>query len=151
MIAENNWKGAEFFICGPQPMMDVVSGGLNSAGITKSSIHMESFEAGKTSPKEIIDQSGSVETATVMITLDGEEHEVQVEKNKGILEAALDAGIDMPYSCQSGVCTACRGLCSEGEISTDDAEGLSPEEMEEGYRLLCVGKPVSDKIVVEVG
>ena len=74
-----------------------------------------------------------------------------MEKNKGILEAALDAGIDMPYSCQSGVCTACRGLCSEGEISTDDAEGLSPEEMEEGYRLLCVGKPVSDKIVVEVG
>ena len=81
----------------------------------------------------------------------GQEHVIQVPGNTTILDAGLDNDLDMPYSCQSGLCTACRGKCLEGEISLDDAEGISKEEIEEGYRLLCVGKPKSEKIRVEIG
>ena len=91
------------------------------------------------------------EASNVTIILDGEEHLVPVSKNVSILETALDAGLDMPYSCQSGLCTACRGKCIEGDISSDDAEGLSQDELNDGYRLLCIGKPLSDNIKVEVG
>ena len=154
LINEHELSNSEFFICGPQPMMDVTIEGLKSASISPAMIRMESFEAGKTSPKEIIadKESNEVDDASqVTILLEGEEYIVPVPMGQGILETALNAGLDMPYSCQSGVCTACRGKCSEGEISTDDAEGLSDEEIEEGYRLLCVGKPMSTEVRVEIG
>lgn len=154
LINEHELANSEFFICGPQPMMDVSMEGLKLANISDAMIHMESFEAGKTSPKEIIadnEPKGVTGASQVTILLEGEEYVVPVPMGQGILETALDAGLDMPYSCQSGVCTACRGKCSEGEISTDEAEGLSDEEIEEGYRLLCVGKPMSAEIKVEVG
>jgi len=151
LVHANELNSSEFFICGPQPMMDVVSEGLKMAGIEDSMINMESFEAGKTSPKEIIATDEPKGASQVTILLEGEEHKISVPMDQGILETALDAGLDMPYSCQSGVCTACRGKCHEGEISTNDAEGLSDEELAEGYRLLCVGKPMSGEVRVEVG
>ena len=132
-------------------MMDVVSEGLKSVGIAEVAIRMESFEAGKTSPKEIIASDEPKSASQVTILLEGEEYVVSVPMDKGILETALDAGLDMPYSCQSGVCTACRGKCHEGEITTDEVEGLSDEELEEGYRLLCIGKPMTAEIRVEIG
>ena len=143
-------SNSEFYICGPQPMMDVVSSGLDKFGISKDSIRMESFEAGKTSPEEIIDKSAGSESE-VTILLDGEEYSITVQKNASILDTALDNDLDMPYSCQSGLCTACRGKCVEGQISIDEAEGLSQDELDEGYVLTCVGKPLSDRIRVEMG
>lgn len=140
----------EYYICGPQPMMDITFDGLSATGVAKDQIRMESFEAGKTSPKEIIATSADG-NSEVTILLDGEEHLVSVKKNASILDTALAADIDMPYSCQSGLCTACRGKCIEGEISTDEAEGLSQEELDEGYVLTCVGKPITDQVKVEIG
>ncbi len=140
----------EFYICGPQPMMDIAFFGLEEKGFSKSQIRMESFEAGKTSPKEII-ATGDGGKSEVTILLDGEEHLVTVKKSASILDTALEADLDMPYSCQSGLCTACRGKCLEGEISTDEAEGLSQEELDEGYVLTCVGKPLTDQVKVEIG
>ncbi len=138
----------EFYICGPQPMMDVVSEGLKEQGFTK--IRVESFESGKTSPT--LDSNGaSTGDSEVTIILDGEEHTIQVSKGASILDTALDQDIDMPYSCQSGLCTACRGKCLEGEVSLDEAEGLSQDELDEGFVLTCVGKPVSDTVKIEMG
>jgi len=154
MIAEINGKlgtndSTEFYICGPQPLMDIVQNSLSTSGFDDSKIKMESFEAGKTSPKSIIAQDAT--ESEVSISLDGEDYSITVKRSDNILDAALDKDLDMPYSCQSGLCTACRGKCIEGEISIDEAEGLSQDELDEGYVLLCVGKPLSDKIRVEVG
>ncbi|MEQ9403045.1 MAG: ferredoxin--NADP reductase [Cyclobacteriaceae bacterium] len=138
----------EFFICGPQPMMDVTTEGLNALGFPSANIRVESFEAGKSSPSDKkTDGSGSI----VTILLDGEEHTITVKKGMSVLDAALKKDMDMPYSCQSGLCTACRGKCLEGEISIDEAEGLSQEELDEGYVLTCVGKPMTEKVTVEIG
>lgn len=141
---------SEFYICGPQPMMDVVSAGLKQFGVADESIRMESFEAGKTSPSEIIDK-GATSESEVTILLDGEEYALTVKKSASILDTALDNDLDMPYSCQSGLCTACRGKCTEGQISIDEAEGLSQDELDEGYVLTCVGKPLTDRVKVEMG
>lgn len=142
-------KDTEVFICGPQPMMDVVAQGLKLADVQDEQIKMESFEAGKTSPQEIIAEEGNSSEVTVI--LEGETYGITVDKGRAILEIGLENGLDMPYSCQSGLCTACRGKCLEGEISIDEAEGLSQEELDEGYVLLCVGKALSDKVKVEIG
>lgn len=146
---------SQFYICGPEPMMKIASEGLSQIGIKSDQIRMESFEAGKTSPKEIIAEengtASSSKTSEVTILMDGEEHMIHVPMNEHILEVGLNQDLDMPYSCQSGLCTACRGKCLEGEISLDEAEGISQDEIDEGYRLLCVGKPLTDKIKVEIG
>ncbi|GAB4252794.1 MAG: phenylacetate-CoA oxygenase/reductase subunit PaaK [Ekhidna sp.] len=139
----------EFYICGPEPMMNIVSSGLEKAGFSKSKIMMESFEAGKTSPSEIIDTENSESEVTII--LDGEEYSITVKKNASILDTALDKELDMPYSCQSGLCTACRGKCVEGQVSIDEAEGLSQDELENNYVLTCVGKPLSDRVKIEMG
>lgn len=144
----------EFFLCGPEPMMRVVHEGLKQIGIRDEKIRKESFEAGKTSPSDILGdpaKAKSFEICEVTIILDGEEHTIQVASDTPILEAGLENGLDMPYSCQSGLCTACRGKCLEGEIGLEEAEGLSQDEIDEGFRLLCVGKPKASKVKVEVG
>jgi len=152
IVEKSTFEFPECYICGPQPMMDIVEEGLLGAGIRKESIRMESFEAGKTAPDtHTPDDKGSVSASEVTILMDGEEHVISVPSDQSILDAGLDNDLDMPYSCQSGLCTACRGKCLEGEISIEDAEGLSQEEIEEGYRLLCIGKPQSDKVKVEIG
>ncbi len=150
LVGDKGLTDGEFYVCGPQPMMDVVKQGLELAGVPNDNIRIESFEAGKTSPKEIIAEENG-QGSEVTILLDGEEFVISVPKDQPILETGLDAGLDMPYSCQSGLCTACRGKCLEGEITTDEVEGLSEEELDEGYRLLCIGKPAADKIKVEIG
>ncbi len=153
LVDESGFQHPECYICGPAPMMNVIDEGLQIAGISKEKIRMESFEAGKTSPniEEGEEKEKPGASSEVTILMDGEEHVIQVKSDQSILDAGLDNDLDMPYSCQSGLCTACRGKCLEGEISLEEAEGLSQDEIDEGYRLLCIGKPTSEKVVVEVG
>jgi ring-1,2-phenylacetyl-CoA epoxidase subunit PaaE len=145
-------RETEYYICGPGPMMDLVTDTLHQRQVAEDKIVLESFEAGKTSPKEIIaEEEDGPETSEVTIILDDETHVLQMDTSTPVLEQGLDQDLDMPYSCQSGLCTACRGKCLEGDISTDDAEGLSQEELDEGYRLLCIGRPLTQKVKVEIG
>lgn len=150
VVETNNLSGAEYYLCGPQPMMDATMEGLKLAGISSDAIRMESFVVGKTSPN-LEEKQDANSASQVTILLDGDEFVIPVKMNQCILETGLAQGLDMPYSCQSGLCTACRGKCLEGEISIDDAEGLSQEELDEGYRLLCVGKPLTPTVKVEIG
>ncbi|MFT6856312.1 MAG: ring-1,2-phenylacetyl-CoA epoxidase subunit PaaE [Cyclobacteriaceae bacterium] len=143
---------AEHYICGPEPMMNVVLNGLDKLNIASELIKKESFEAGKKTSEPATDEKPKKLTSSmVTIELDGEEHTIEVAANESILDAGLDKDLDMPYSCQSGLCTACRGKCVEGKISLDDAEGISQDEIDEGYVLLCVGKPLTEKVKVIVG
>ncbi len=71
---------------------------------------------------------------------------LEVPANKSILEAAEEAGLDLPYQCRMGVCGVCSGLCAEvdGEVEQTEGMFLSNSEKEEGYVLTCVAKPRSD-------
>lgn len=151
--AENDaYDLVEYYTCGPQPMMDIVMDTCKELGIADEHKHMESFVAGNTSPKDIIvDEEGALAEREVTVILDGEEHKYSVKADSTILETGLDNGIDMPYSCQSGLCTACRGKCLSGKIKMDEEDGLTDQEKDEGYVLLCVGHPLTDDVVVEIG
>jgi ferredoxin len=81
---------------------------------------------------------------TVEISHQGNTQTIQVAENQTILQAAQDAGIDIPFSCSAGVCTTCAAHLSDGEVEQSDGMGLSPELQAEGYALLCVSYPRSN-------
>ncbi len=143
-----------YLMCGPEGMMKNVDTLLAARNIPKEKIFKESFVQGtidKDFKKEEPDQSIEMKTREVTIKYDGEEYKIKVDPDKTILETALDEGIDLPYSCQSGLCTACRGKALSGKVKLDEEEGLSQSERDEGYVLTCVGHPITDDVVIEIG
>lgn len=152
-----NWgiEHSTYLMCGPEGMMKNVDTLLNELSIPRDKIFKESFVQGtidKESKKEtVVAAPGEVKAREVTIRYDGEEYKIMVEPDKSILETALDQGIDLPYSCQSGLCTACRGKALSGQVKLDEEEGLSQSERAEGYVLTCVGHPLTDDVVIEIG
>ncbi len=140
-----------YLMCGPEGMMKNVETMLADLHISPEKIFKESFVAGIIDKPEAAEDDQEIKTREVTVVLDGEEHKFVVEPGTSILETGLDLGIDLPYSCQSGLCTACRCKCLSGKVIMDEEEGLSQKEMEEGYVLICVGHPATDGIVLEVG
>ncbi|HNP94494.1 MAG TPA: ferredoxin--NADP reductase [Cyclobacteriaceae bacterium] len=143
-----------YLMCGPEGMMKNVDTLLAARSIPKEKIFKESFVQGtidKAEKKEEPASDGEVKAREVTIRYDGEEYKIMVEPGKAILETALDQGIDLPYSCQSGLCTACRGKALSGKVKLDEEEGLSQSERDEGYVLTCVGHPMTDDVVIEIG
>jgi ring-1,2-phenylacetyl-CoA epoxidase subunit PaaE len=144
-----------YLMCGPEGMMKNVQTLLEARKIPADKIFKESFVQGtidKEAKKEPAAASGTGPRAhEVTVRYDGQEYKFVVEPKRTILETALDNGIDLPYSCQSGLCTACRGKALSGQVKLDEEEGLSQSERAEGYVLTCVGHPMSDDVVIEIG
>ncbi len=85
-------------------------------------------------------------TATVVLHLDGQVHEIQVPSKETILEAALDAGLDPPYSCMAAACTSCMAKLITGEVYMEDSDVLTAQEKTEGYILCCQAQPRSERV-----
>lgn len=154
-LPQRDEEFTEYFLCGPTGMMDIVKDTLENIGIDKRYVHRESFVSKSSNPlnnktQEEQSQSGR-EAHEVTIVLDGDEHNFLVESEETILEAGLDRDIDMPFSCQSGLCTACRGRLLSGQVEMDESEGLSEQEIKDGYVLCCVGHPLTDNVKIEIG
>ena len=84
----------------------------------------------------------------ITLIIDGENINFSMDKDKNILDEALANGIDVPYSCQGGVCTTCMGKLEKGKVIMDDDQMLSDEEINDGLMLTCISKPDSDEIVI---
>lgn len=145
-----------FYICGPTGMMQSVISALEDSGIDKEYIHAEYFsaplteegkqEAAKQSQAESVVASSS-SASEIEITLDGRQHKFSLASaGLSILDAALDAGLDAPFSCKGGVCTTCRAQVSEGEVRMDSNFALTDREVQKGFILTCQSHPVSSKV-----
>ena len=141
---------ADYFICGPEGMMHEALDALKILGVPGDKIHKESFASSAPQESGHIVTSNSIADTEVMVIYQGTEYKFKVPASQSILQAALDQDIDLPYSCQSGLCTACMGKCVSGKVKLDETDALSDKELEKGYVLTCVGHPVTNDVVIEI-
>lgn len=147
----------EVFICGPEGMIESTEAALLAAGVSAERIRTERFTTGDatatrgpraagaatgTAPRQ---RNGAIEL-TVM--LDGRPHVMHMGAQEHVLDAALDAGLDLPWSCRGGVCCTCRAKVLEGEVTMDRNFTLEPWEMEQAFVLSCQARPLTAKVVV---
>ncbi|MER0442297.1 ferredoxin--NADP reductase [Emticicia sp. W12TSBA100-4] len=147
--ADTDFSKDNFYLCGPVGMMEDVIAGLGIYNVSKDRIHRENFHAPmvEDEPQETDE---SLQTQTVKVKYNGDEYEFEVQPHQTILEAALDLDIDLPYSCQAGMCTACMGTCTEGKVKLDEEDGLTEKELKRGLILTCVAHPMSKGVVIEI-
>ncbi len=142
-------ENTEYYMCGPKGYMDMIKSTLALREVDSSKIFSESFTPAAESTASS-QQGSSKKGRTIKVIADGEEHIVKVGSNKKILDAVLDAGIDAPFSCQGGFCTACMSKCTSGKVDMGGNDVLTEEELSKGYILTCVSKPLTDDVVIEV-
>ncbi|XP_042470913.1 ferredoxin, root R-B2-like [Zingiber officinale] len=82
-----------------------------------------------------------------LIDPEGVEHEFEASGDTYILDAAEDAGIELPYSCRAGACSTCAGQMVSGKVDQSDGSFLDETQMEKGYLLTCVSYPKSDVVI----
>ncbi len=141
----------EAFVCGPHAMNDEVEHTLREAGLDADHIHVERFgippEAAATQPQA--PQPGDAATATITVVRDGLTREVAfTPADDSILAAAARAGLDVPYSCRSGVCATCRARLLQGQVRMDRNFALEKDDLAAGFILTCQAHPLTDRVVV---
>ncbi len=125
-------------LCGPEPMMDAAKTCLGARGVKPSQIREERFG----SPHLRGSQADKKhEHALISIRLGDQQKTVTVKAGQTVLEAGLDAGLALPFSCAMGGCGACRVRVVAGTVEMEEPNCLTPEEREGGYALACVGRP----------
>ena len=82
------------------------------------------------------------------VVLDGKTHHLAMRDGEKVLDTALDAGLDLPYSCRGGVCCTCRARVLEGEVEMEKNYTLEQAEIDKGFVLTCQAVPRSQRVVV---
>lgn len=134
-----------FYLCGPEEMIDDVSATLKQYGINTKQIHHELFS---TAEKGLLVEKHDGYTSITVI-LDDEEEVFEMPQTKSILEAALDEGLDPPYSCQGGICSTCIARLKEGKAEMRKNQILTEAEIADGLILTCQAHPTTAKVVVD--
>ncbi len=145
----------EFYICGPEEMIHSLSECLQNQGVSQDKIHFELFTSplgklGASSRKTASANTQPEFDCEVSLTLDGYTYEFTLNsKGKSLLDAAQEAGADVPYACKGGVCCTCKAKLLEGEVDMEVNYGLERDEIEAGFILTCQAHPKTQKVVVD--
>jgi ring-1,2-phenylacetyl-CoA epoxidase subunit PaaE len=141
----------EYFICGPGPMMENVKTTLEGLKIAKEKIHIEYFNAVIDAVnKEENNSLGANVKSKIKVLQYGIETDFELQTSSiSILDAAIEAGVDAPFSCKGAVCCTCRAKVLEGKVKMDANFALTDAEVEEGFILTCQAHPLTEKVVID--
>jgi ring-1,2-phenylacetyl-CoA epoxidase subunit PaaE len=142
------------FVCGPYSMNDEGEAALLAAGVPADRIHIERFGVpvstgafGTPQPPE--HAPGDLPTCQVTVVRDGVTREVPYRESQGsLLDACASAGMDLPFSCKSGVCGTCRAHLESGQVRMARNFALEGYEVEQGFVLTCQSHPVTPEVTL---
>lgn len=138
----------EVLLCGPHAMLEESCGVLREAGIPQDRLHVERFGAPTTDTNPATEITAP-EGARVAVILDGVQRELTLtDPSLSILDAARDAGMDLPFSCRTGVCATCRARVLEGQVKMSRNFALLPSDLRAGIVLTCQAHPLSKRVVI---
>jgi ring-1,2-phenylacetyl-CoA epoxidase subunit PaaE len=145
----------EVFICGPEAMIEATEQALIEAGVPASRVYTERFTSGPAQAAKIQADTdaaplkqAAARDISLTIVLDGKEHELHIGADEHVLDAALEAGLDLPFSCKAGVCCTCRAKVLCGEVVMDKNFTLEADEMAQGYVLSCQARATTKQLTV---
>ncbi|HEY2591220.1 MAG TPA: 2Fe-2S iron-sulfur cluster-binding protein, partial [Steroidobacteraceae bacterium] len=148
-----------FFVCGPDSMVEEVSGALQSLGVERGRIHGEHFvaaepaarRAGAAAAAGATESVASGETQTeVKMRMDGRRRTFTMRRNsETILEGAARAGIELPFSCRAGVCSTCRTRLVRGRVEMRVNYALEDWELEQGFILACQSQALTPELELD--
>jgi len=145
------------YICGPFQMNDEAEAALLAAGVPEERIHIERF--GVASPSgasagevgAVVHEAlpGDAKQARITIVRDGLQREITfTEGQPSILDAASAAGLEVPFSCTSGVCGTCRAKLVAGEVRMERNFALDKNEVAAGFVLTCQAHPLTERVTL---
>jgi ring-1,2-phenylacetyl-CoA epoxidase subunit PaaE len=138
----------EAFICGPGSMLDEIQAALRELGMPAERIHLERFGVQSAGPPHHR-EAGDAPQARVAIVLDGVRREVEFQRDDpSILEAALRAGLELPYSCKGGMCCTCRARVLDGRVRMDKNYSLEKRDLDAGFVLTCQAHPLTERVTL---
>lgn len=145
----------EVFICGPEAMIAATQAALLAAGVPEHRVQTERFATGPAMAAKVqadTDAMSSQRDANrdiaLTVVLDGKAHELAIGAGEHVLDVALEAGLDLPFSCKAGVCCTCRAKVLEGAAEMDKNFTLEAAEMRQGFVLSCQARATTRKLVV---
>ena len=145
VLNKNKIKPNKYFLCGPEKMIDLSKNFLIKKGISENQILFELFK--ETSNKKEINEASN--SGFLNIKYDDVYYKLPLSAEKTILDIALQAKINVPYSCQGGVCCSCIGKITEGKAKMKSNQVLTDEEIREGLILTCQAVSISEKITID--
>lgn len=147
----------EVFVCGPEAMIDAVEAALVEAGVPRERIRSERFTSPRLDGLSAAARAAAIHHAdpeapagevALALTLDGKTHQLAMQRGQRVLDVALAAGLDAPFSCRDGVCCTCRARVLEGSVTMDKNFSLEPDELAQGFVLTCQAHPTSGALAV---
>jgi ring-1,2-phenylacetyl-CoA epoxidase subunit PaaE len=137
-----------FWLCGPFPMIESARDVLRDLGVPDEKVHRELFFVDDVPPPPVEHAEAGIEgpTSRVTVTLDGRTTELNLPRDRPVLDAAQDTRADLPYACKGGVCGTCRAKVVSGEVIMRRNHALEDDELADGYVLTCQSLPVSDEL-----
>lgn len=148
-------NAGQAFICGPGPFMDAAQAAMIEAGMPADQVHVERFvslpdeEALQQMQQAAAPVEAAVDEALVQLRLDGEEYEFTCSGTETLLEAGLRAGINVPFSCQAGMCASCMCQVQDGSVHLRHNEVLDAKDLSKKWTLACQSVPTSEKLRVK--
>ena len=142
---------AHAYICGPFQMNDEAEAALLAAGVPEDRVHIERFGVAPQAGGAVVHEAkpGDAEQAKVVIIRDGLKREIDFHKDQpSILDAASAAGLEVPFSCTSGVCGTCRAKLLEGQVRMERNFALDKAEVAGGFVLTCQAHPTTERVVL---
>ncbi len=138
----------EVFCCGPAPFMQAVHHLLKANGFTMQHYHEESFQAAVVQPEEPLsldfDSELIQDNPVTQISFLKSGQSIAANQRTTILQASIQAGLNIPSACQFGVCGTCKVKRVSGETQMSHSGGISERDIEDGYILACCARPLSD-------